>query len=262
MNTLNNPKINQLLKLCPPRAVILSSWLKRHGYSSDLLKIYRASNWFKSIGIGAMIRSGDSVGYTGAVYALQTQANFPIHIGAHSALSLLGKSQYLELSNTPTIKLFAAEGTKLPVWFKNYDWKVKLEFYTTSIIPSELALTEYDINGNFKVKISNPARAIMECINLASNTQDYIECYELMEGLNNLNPKTVQLLLENCSSIKIKRMFLFLAEFQKHEWFNYLHLEKIDLGQGKRSLIKNGAFDSKYQITIPKEWKYHDQSEL
>lgn len=43
--------------------------------------------------------------------------------------------------------------------------------------------------------------------------------FELMEGLNNLRPNQVQDLLEKCESVKVKRLFLYLAEKAGHEWF-------------------------------------------
>jgi hypothetical protein len=93
----------------------------------------------------------------------------------------------------------------------------------------------------------------MECLYLAPQYQDLMECFELMEGLNNLPPKQVQMLLEKCESVKVKRLFLYMAEKAKHSWFNYLDTEKIDLGRGKRSVVKNGALVEKYGITVPKE---------
>lgn len=89
---------------------------------------------------------------------------------------------------------------------------------------------------------------------LLPKNQDAKECYELMEGMNTLPPKLVQNLLENFSSIKVKRLFLFLAEHMGHKWFKYLDLEKIDLGSGARSVFKDSVFNAKYQITIPKSW--------
>jgi len=53
----------------------------------------------------------------------------------------------------------------------------------------------------------------------------------------------------------VKRLFLYLAEHIGHEWFNYLDISTIDLGKGKRSIIKNGCLDPKYQITIPSNWR-------
>ena len=74
-----------------------------------------------------------------------------------------------------------------------------------------------------------------------------------MEGLNNLRPDLVQNLLENCSSIKVKRLFLYLAEKASHGWVQHIKLDKIDLGSGKRSIVKNGVYNSKYKITVPTE---------
>jgi hypothetical protein len=74
-----------------------------------------------------------------------------------------------------------------------------------------------------------------------------------MEGLNNLRPRSVQALLEECTSVKVKRLFLYLAEKAGHEWFDFINLDNIDLGSGKRAIVDGGVYVSKYQITVPKE---------
>ena len=74
-----------------------------------------------------------------------------------------------------------------------------------------------------------------------------------MDGLNNLRPKSVQGLLEACTSIKVKRLFLYMAEKAGHSWFNYLKLGAINLGKGKRQIVAAGVYIPKYQITVPKE---------
>jgi len=91
----------------------------------------------------------------------------------------------------------------------------------------------------------------MKCLYFVHEEQSLVECYELMESLNNLSPNQVQKLLEQCTSVKVKRLFLYLGEKAKHAWFDYLQLDKIDLGKGKRSLLKKGTYISKYQITVP-----------
>jgi hypothetical protein len=83
-----------------------------------------------------------------------------------------------------------------------------------------------------------------------------------MEGLNNLSPNQLQPLLEKCQSVKVKRLFMYLAEKAGHEWFKYLDLNKIDLGKGKRSIVKNGVYVSKYKITVPKELEEHDKASI
>ena len=251
MDTEKGSKINQLLQSQPKGVVFLASWLSQNGYSSDLQKRYRKSNWFKSIGTGAMIRTGDEVNYEGALYAFQQQDTSSIHPGGKTALSLLEKSHYLEFS-TKKITLFGGKGENLPVWFQNYDWGVEFKYYQSGFLPKDLGLTQIE-RKNFSLKISNAARALMECLYLIPKYQELHECYELMEGLNNLRPKEVQKLLEACTSIKVKRLFLFLADKAGHSWFNYMDVDKIDLGKGKRSIVKGGTYIPKYQITVNKE---------
>lgn len=258
MATVNRTKINQLLLEQPPGVVLQSSWLVEQGYSISLQKHYRKTNWLQALGKGALIRMDDKVGYEGAIYALQRQSGFTVHPGGRTALSLLGKTHYLELSANRVV-LFGGSGEKLPAWFKRHNWGVKVDYYETSFLPPGIGLTELELK-TFSIKVSGAARAIMECLYLAPQKQELMECFELMEGLNSLPPKQVQSLLEKCRSVKVKRLFLYLAEKAGHSWFQRLDLKNVDLGKGKRSVVKNGVFVNKYGITVPKELERHGKS--
>ena len=94
----------------------------------------------------------------------------------------------------------------------------------------------------------------MECLSLTPNQFSLSEVYELMDGLTTLRPVQAQELLENCKSIKVKRLFLYFAEKTGHSWFKYIDLGKIDLGSGKRSFAQDGVLVSKYQLVVPKEF--------
>jgi hypothetical protein len=260
MNTSNESKINQLLRSVPAGTVLLSSWMKTNGYSLDLQRRYRNSNWFESLGNGAMIRKGDSVSYEGALFALQKQANLSIHIGGRSALNMLGKAHFLELSSQ-RVFLFGPTNENLPVWFRDKYWGVELMYTKSDFLPKDVGLTEYEIR-NFSIRISNPARALMECLYLAPKKQSLLECNEIMESLTTLVPSTVQLLLESCTSVKVKRLFLYLAEKSGHAWTRHINLEKIDLGSGKRSIIAGGAYNVKYQITVNKELEESNERDV
>lgn len=251
MSTDKKIKINQLLSTHPSGIVYQSFWLVKQGYSLDLQKRYRKSDWLTSIGTGAMIRSGDNVGYEGAIYALQQQAGLFVHPAGKTALSLLGKAHYLELSPKKAV-VFGGKNEKLPTWCKTHDWGIQLDYYSSSFLPADIGLVEVELK-TFSIQVSSAARALLECLFLAPKNQELVECYQLMEGLNNLRPNLVQKLLESCTSIKVKRLFLFLAEKANHSWVKHINLEKIDLGSGKRSIVKNGAYNSKYKITVPKE---------
>jgi hypothetical protein len=158
---------------------------------------------------------------------------------------------YLELA-TKSVRLFGGKEDRLPMWFKKRDWGLSVDCKLTSFLPPELGLVEIEHKG-FKVKVSSPARALMECLYMAPKSQPLLEVFELMEGLNNFRPASVQALLEACTSVKVKRLFLYLADKAGHEWLSYINLDKVDLGSGKRAIVKDGVYVSKYQITVPKE---------
>jgi hypothetical protein len=63
----------------------------------------------------------------------------------------------------------------------------------------------------------------------------------------------MQELLEKCSSIKVKRLFLFMASKAKHQWLEFIDQTKIALGIGDRVIIREGVYISKYKISVPKE---------
>lgn len=251
MSTENETKINKLLKSHPTGAVMISSWLTERGYSLDLQKRYRKSGWLDSIGSGAMIRAGDEVSYEGGIHALQKQLKFSVHPGGRTALTILGRSHYLEMA-PQKIVLFGAPDENLPAWFLNHDWGIRVEYHRSSFLPAHLGLVDVDLK-TFSIKVSGAARAVMECLYLAPGKQDLLECYEIMEGLNNLRPDHVQPLLEGCSSIKVKRLFVYMAEKAGHAWLDYLDMQGINLGSGKRHLAKNGVYVAKYHMTVPKE---------
>lgn len=251
MSTENESKLNHLLSAQPLGVVLTSAWLADQGYSLDLQKRYKRSQWFDSIGTGALIRHSDQVDYLGGIYALQNQLGLSVHPAAKTALSMQGKAHYLELG-TKSVQLFGGNDDNLPLWFKKRDWGVSVDCKLTSFLPADLGLVEIEHKG-FRVKVSSPARAVMECLYLAPKSQPLLEVFELIEGLNNLRPASVQKLLEDCTSVKVKRLFLYLADKAGHEWLSYINLDKIDLGSGKRAIVNDGVYVSKYQITVPKE---------
>lgn len=248
-------KLNQLLTTLPKGIVLQSFWLAKQGYSSALQQRYRNSNWLLPVGKGAMSKAGDLVTYEGAIYALQQQSNASFHPGGRTALSYLGKAHYLELSMKKAV-VFGSDSERLPKWLINHNWEVAIDYHPTAFLPPYLELETYELK-NFSIKISGAVRAMMECLYLAPDEQDLMECLQVMEGLNNVRPDQVQTLLEQCQSIKVKRLFLFMAEKVGHSWLKHLKTDKIDLGKGKRSVVKNGVYNDKYQITIPKELAYY-----
>ncbi|MDR1161904.1 MAG: type IV toxin-antitoxin system AbiEi family antitoxin [Tannerellaceae bacterium] len=245
-------KIRRLMQEYPKGLVLLSSWLVSKGYSYELQQRYRNNGWLESIGKGAMVKSGDTLSLFGALSALQFQATINLHYGGRSALELHGNTHYLRFtSNAAT--LFAPGQTKLPSWFMNNKWDVDYQVFNASLFRNDtVGITDYQ-EMMIETKISSPARAMIESLSLCPKEFSLHEAYELMEGLSTLRPKQVQELLEECKSIKIKRLFLYFAERAGHSWFKHIDQTKISLGSGNRSITPNGVLTPKYSLVLPKD---------
>ena len=250
--SLRNPtKINSLLQNWPAGTVLLSSWLDEQGIPSQLRQQYVKMGWLDGFGRGAFVRANDAPDIMGGLYALQTQAGLPIHVGARTALGMLGFAHYLEL-NQHEVVLFGNRLAILPLWFKKHDWGVSPVLHNSDFLPADLGLVDLQ-RKQFTVKGSGRARAIMECLYLAPNNFDLVEAYHLMEGIGSIRPDAVQELLMACGSVKVTRLFLYLAEKAGHNWLKYIDLAALDLGRGKRSLEPGGTFIPKYNMTVPTE---------
>jgi hypothetical protein len=247
----NDQKLKNLLDRHLPRTVLLASWLEAQGISRSLQARYRQSGWLASIGTGAFRRPNENVTWEGALYALQAQAAVPIHAGALTALAAQGFSHYLRLGRQ-TLYLFSPRGTKLPAWFKQHDWGLTIRHLPTSFLPPDLGLADHDAMI-FTIRVSTPERAMLECLHLAPKELDLVECLQVMEGLANLRPQVVQELLIACRSIKVKRLFLYLAERASHQWLQFVDTSVVDLGKGERSLSEGGVYVAKYNLVVPRE---------
>jgi len=252
MSSQGRQKLQRLLEIVPSGTVVLASWLFDRGFSPQLQRRYRTSGWLTAVGSGAMVRSGDQVGWEGALYALQHNGGLPVHVGGKTALSMQGKAHFLELSRT-IVSLFAPSDVRLPKWFVDGDWGTKILYHRTSFLPPEVGIADME-TGAFSIRVSTAARALMEFLHLASTLEDFVEARELMDGLNNLRPKQVQPLLEGCRSVKVKRLFLYFAELSGHTWVNHVDRSAIDLGSGTRTLVSEGAYVSQYELMVPKEF--------
>mgnify|MGYP001605551990 CR=1 FL=1 len=227
-------------------------WLEKQGVYQQLIHEYEKTSWVRRVGRGAYARAGDKVEWTGGLYALQEQLGLPIHAGGKTALTMQGYAHFLPMGQGTTVALFGLPNVKLPMWFKQYRWGVKVRYTATNLFVggADQGLTKREM-GFYSVNVSAPERAMMEILYGVPKEESYEEAKLLMEGLTTLRPRVVQTLLERCASIKVKRLFMVLAESCRHAWVKKLDLSKVDFGKGKRMLVRGGRFDSKYSITVP-----------
>lgn len=243
-------KINNIRQQTPPGGILLTSWLEKSGLSRSEITDYTKSGWLRHISTGVYAFSGDNLTLFSILASYQSQGNLSYHIGGATALELKGFSHYVSLGK-PIAVIFSPVRPRLPKWIGSADLDMKLIEVSTKVLgDSGIEKTDYDCR---QLNIASPERAIMECLLLSPAYYNLMDVYYLMEMLSSLRAALVQELLENCSSVKVKRLFLFMAEKAGHRWFSKLDLSKIYLGSGTRSFSKGGVKDAKYDIVIPKE---------
>ena len=97
------------------------------------------------------------------------------------------------------------------------------------------------------------ATKIQQILNLPAATSSLLDIFYIMESLTTLRPKLMQMLLESCTSQKVKHLFVYMAEKAGHPWFKALKLDAISLGTSRYMVVPFGKYISKYNMTIPKE---------
>jgi hypothetical protein len=244
-------KINQLISNWPKGTLKTVKELERLGYTPQLLKVYSNSNWIALFIRGMYKLYNDEVPWQGALYGMQQGSDTTLHAGGKTALTLKGYAHYLNQQKT-NVYLFCVRNESIPVWVKKFDKIILIKNEIFNYIKKENFI-QFN-TGNYSIKISSPELAAMEMLYLIPKDQSFDEASKIIEGLTTLRPQILQNLLEECNSVKVKRLFLYMAEKHDHSWFNELNLDMINLGSGKRVIVEDGTLDKKYNITVPKEY--------
>ena len=253
MRNETKSKINRLISQWPRGTPAAASYLNTEGFSHDLLTKYKKSGWIQSFGRGAYNLNGNKVEWPGALYALQTQLGLNVHPGGKTALELKGYAHYLG-SGKRKVFLYGPQGLVLPTWFRGDRLGVKIALIRTNLFPvaSELGFSEFK-EKDLILKISAPERAAMEMLHLVPGKVGFDEALLIMENLATLRSEIVRRLLVMCRAIKVRRLFMFMAENHGHPWVSDLDVSRLDLGKGKRMIVPKGRFDKKYRITVPRD---------
>ena len=269
-------KLNQLERDLPEGLVVTAAWLEKRGYSRSLRSQYVASGWLEKPTRGVFRRPRGALRWEHLVISLQTLLEFPASVGGRTALDLQGYAHYLP-HDLQEIHLYG-DG-KLPSWVSNLPLKERINFHNRArllpgdkysisplpplaesdgakdeaFLPGALRITRWG-QWNWPLVQSSPERAILEMLDDVPGEVSFHLADVTMEGLVNLSPRRMQALLEDTKSIKVKRLFFFFADRHKHRWLKRIERKSIDLGSGKRMLVKGGRYDPNYQITVPKDF--------
>jgi len=256
-------KLNKIIAEWPKGTVSTTPWFEKFNVYRQLLKGYEKNNWVKCIGPGAYVLYNDKVDWTGALYAIQYQLKRPVFIGSKTALEMAGYRQNIPIGEGQKITILSNSRVLLPKWFISAKWGIEISAKKLNLFPSnpDSGITEKNI-GDYKIRLSDPERAILEMLDHIPTQHSFESAKHVMEGFMSPRIDVLQQLLEACRSIKAKRLFLYLAELCTLPWLESLNVSKINLGSGSRVIAKEGKFNSKYKITVPKNFEDQEMPEI
>lgn len=281
MGKQKSAKINLLQGLLEEGLLASTSWLEGRGYSRTLLSKYVQSGWLTSPARGVYRRPGPPLKWQHVVASLQLLGESYLHVGGRTALVHHGLGHYVRMSGVETIFLYGPE--VLPAWVNKLGLQeqfvvrndamfgnlrarrdehgVFVDFQGKALGTGQLA--DFGLQQtawgawDWRLLYSTDERAMFEVLQDVPAKESIYEADVLMQGLGNLRPARVTTLLKDCASVKVKRLFLALAERHQHQWLAHLDLAEVDLGKGKRMLAPGGKLHPKYLITLPADLDDH-----
>jgi hypothetical protein len=244
---LDAERRNKLLQLLPEGIVTSRHWLMAQGWEPVAYGVYK--------------RPFGTVTWQGLLFSLQSIFELDVVAGGLTALGLQGYGQYMPLSEQQRVDVYTSQ--LLPTWIEGvvksttFILHSNKEWLGRSKTVAELAeLQKFTKDYQWKtdavpVKISMPERAILEVLSQVPEKISFDHARELIQGMSSLSPRKLQVLLETCQNRKVVRLFCWMAEMQDYPWFKKLDISRLNMGTGKRVLLKGGKWNAKYQITVP-----------
>ena len=247
MIELKRNKLNLTLRQWPAGKLCTAASLRKQGISSALLHHYVQRHWLERMARGVYRRPGDTPGWQVALQAVQNENGLSIHAGGLTALELQGYGHYV---GERPLFLYAPKRTRLPAWVERAAGR-KVFFVATEYLdkaPRESLSTVNEMG--VPVVVSTPERAVLEMLYHVPRQIGFAEAFEVVGGLASVRTELMQVLLGCCANVKVKRLFLYCAREAGHAWYHALDQSGINLGSGKRELVKGGKLDKEFLLTV------------
>ena len=251
-NNSNKPDTVLLANCLPDGLVVDRHWLKSKGFGRTAVDYFVRSGKLVRVGHGVYRRPGPPLKWEHLVYSLQ-ESGYPVHVGGRSALDLQGMAHYLQLGGIQTVELYGVN--KLPGWLKGLQLSVKLVaqgMWGVDKLPSDALTTRLFGHWDWLLRFATVELALFEMLGKIQDESGFSLADKYFESATTLRPKLLNSLLQACRQIKTKRLFLWFSDRHRHAWRNRLNTDNVDLGSGKRMIVKGGALDKTYAITVPR----------
>jgi transcriptional regulator with AbiEi antitoxin domain of type IV toxin-antitoxin system len=199
------------------------------------------------------------------VVSLQTLLQAKFVVGGRTSLEVQGFAHYLSSAPQREVHLYGTG--KRPRWVLKLGVESRFIFHNAKrLFPNDVIMDVDNEASNpmrssyvrqrwgkwdWPLVLSSSERAILEPLDEVPEHETFHQADMLFEGLRNLSPRKLQPLLRACRSVKVKRLFLWFAERHQPPWLKALDRNGINLGKGKRMLVKGGKLDPTFKITVP-----------
>lgn len=237
----------------PEGQLVNRTWLKACGISRPRVDYALRAGKLEAVARGVYRRPGPPLKWEHVVYSLN-EMGCDVHVGGRSALELQGLAHYLPAGGVQRIDLYGSD--RIPAWVADFPAPFRFDLHTQNRfdpLPEAAVYPKPFGAWDWPVPHSTPELALLELLTGVRDAADFSVADKFFESAVNLRPDLLSALLRACSQVKAKRLFLWFSDRHGHAWREALATEQIDLGRGKRMLIKGGAYDAAYQITVPRE---------
>ncbi len=249
------------LEFClPDGQVVDRAWLKQQGFDRPRVDFFVRSGALKVVTRGAYRRPGPPLKWEHLVYSLQ-EMGYPVHVGGRSALEVQGMAHYLPLGGMRNISLYGMG--RWPGWLKQMAEEYRLERHNPRLFAElpGVALTSRPFgHWDWPIRFATLELAFLESFAEIQTTTDFEVADKLFEAAATLRPELLRTILLACTHIKAKRLFLWFGARHRHPWHLVLQSTGVDLGSGKRMIIKGGVLNRDFQITVPRKMEMTDDS--
>jgi hypothetical protein len=237
----------------PEGQLVNRAWLLERGFSRSRVDYAMRAGKLEAVVRGLYRRPGLPLKWEHVVCSLNEMGCF-VHVGGRSALELQGLAHYLPVGSARQIDLYGT--TRVPAWVVDFPSPFRFNTYPRCLFNGlpEAAVQLRDFGAwDWPIPYSTPELALVESLAGVRNHADFSVTDKFFEAAVNLRPDLLKALLRVCTQVKIKRLFLWFSDRHGHDWRQVLETDDINLGRGKRMLIKGGVYDKTYQITVPGE---------
>lgn len=256
----------------PEGLLVDAAWLRRNHFSRQLWHHYATTGVLEQLAPRVFHRPRGQLTWQQVVISMQTLLRLQLVVGGRTALELQGRAHYLS-RETKEVHLYGPR--RPPTWLNELKIGVRFIYHndrklfrkegiksglpgldskpgSDHLVQDTLMVMPWG-QWNWPLTVSSSERAILEMLDELPRHETFHQADMLMEGLATLSPRRLQKLLEDCRSVKVKRLFFFFADRHSHAWLKHIDKDAVALGDGKRMLVKGGKLNKAYQITVPEE---------